>query len=34
VPHRRLRFDASAAGRVQRIGFGEADYVTAQEGCA
>jgi hypothetical protein len=33
-PHWRLRFDVSGAGRVQSIGFGESDYVTAQEGCA
>jgi hypothetical protein len=33
-PHWRLRFDVSAAGRVTSIGFGDANYVTAQEGCA
>jgi hypothetical protein len=34
APHWLLRFDVSAAGRVQSIGFGESDAVTAQEGCA
>lgn len=34
APHWMLRFDVSAAGRVQSIGFGESDPVTAQEGCA
>jgi hypothetical protein len=34
APHWRLRFDISAAGRVTSIGFGDADYVTAQERCA
>jgi hypothetical protein len=34
APHWSLRFDVSTAGRVQRIGFGESDYVTTQEGCA
>ena len=34
APHWLLRFDVSAAGRVQSIGFGESDSVTAQEGCA
>jgi len=34
VPHWRLRFDVSATGRVQQIGFGEYSQVTAQEGCA
>src|SRR5438105_994890 len=29
----RLRFDVSAGGRVQRIGFGAYPDVTAQEGC-
>ena len=33
-PHWRLRFDVSAAGRIQSIGFGDSNYVTAQEGCA
>jgi len=33
-PHWRLRFDVSAASRVTSIGFGDANYVTAQEGCA
>jgi hypothetical protein len=33
-PHWSLRFDASAAGRIRSIGFGDRDYVTAQEGCA
>ena len=34
APHWLLRFDVPATGRVQRICFGESDYVTAQEGCA
>jgi hypothetical protein len=34
APHWVLRFDVSATGRVQSIGFGESDPVTAQEGCA
>jgi hypothetical protein len=33
-PHWRLRFDVSAAGRIRSIGFGDRNYVTAQEGCA
>jgi hypothetical protein len=32
-PHWRL-IDVSAAGRVTSIGFGDANYVRAQEGCA
>jgi hypothetical protein len=33
-PHWLLRFDVSAPGRITSIGFGDNNYVRAQEGCA